>query len=123
MMKKTLIVLGVIAAVALVSGAVFAYGKGWNGSGFGCRGFGNGPMMRSLDLTDDQQQKMFALSQEFRQKMFDSRNDPSKFSALREEHRKAVESILTDEQKKKFDEYRGNSPRGSGYGRCGRGRW
>lgn len=119
-MKRTLIVLGVIAAVALVSGAVFAYGKGWNS--FGCRGFGNSPMMRSLDLTEDQQQKMFTLSQEFRQKMFDSRNDPSKFSALRDEHRKAVESILTDEQKSKLNSLR-SSPRGFGYGRCGRGRW
>ncbi|HNX60749.1 MAG TPA: hypothetical protein PKK43_16725 [Spirochaetota bacterium] len=119
-MKKTLIVLGVIAAVALVSGAVFAYGKSW--SGFGCRGFGNGPMMRSLDLTEDQQKKMFSLSQEFRQKMFDSRNDPSKFSTLRDEHRKAVESVLTDEQKAKLNSFR-NSPRGYGYGRCGRDRW
>ena len=119
-MKKTLIVLGVIAAVALVTTAVFAYGRGWQGGG--CLGFGNGPMMRSLDLTDDQQQKMFALSQEFRQKMFDSRNDPSKFSALRDEHRKAVESILTDEQKAKLNSS-GKSSRGYGYGRCGRGRW
>jgi Spy/CpxP family protein refolding chaperone len=100
-MKKGFMLMAVIGIVALSAAAVFARG------GYGM--FGNGPgsggysyMQQELNLTDQQQDQIFKISQEYRQKFYDNRKDSGKFEALRTERLKAIEGVLNAEQKEKF---------------------
>lgn len=116
-MKKVFVVFSVFAVLALAGASAYARGKG--GCGAGGPGFGGqGKMQQELGLTDDQQAKLFKINQDFRQKMFDSRKDTAKQTALRDEHRKNVEAVFTADQKAKLDQLRNN--RGCGFGKGGR---
>ena len=101
-MKKGIMTLAMIGVIIAASAAVFARGGGYgvagSGNGFG----GNSYMQQELKLTDAQQDQIFKINQDYRQKFYDNRKDSSKFATLRDEHQKAVESVLTVEQKEKF---------------------
>jgi len=94
-----------LAALFIVSGtSAFARGMG-RGAGDGdgdCRGGMFGRAADELNLTEVQQEKIFKINQEYRQKFYDSRKDPIKLADLRAEHFKAVYAVLTSEQKEKF---------------------
>jgi Spy/CpxP family protein refolding chaperone len=100
-MKKGIIALSVLALVAITASSVYARGRGGCGMG-GQGGFGGSYMQQELGLTDAQQDKIFKISQEYRQKFYDNRKDYVKVAELRAEKVKAIDSVLTKEQKEKF---------------------
>lgn len=121
------------ALITLVSGQLLAQRGPGRGPGMGmCPGMGGGPhgfahldrMQKELGLTDAQVKKIFDIGTEYRQKYFDNRGNRDKVMALHEEHRKAVESVLTKEQKEKYDKlFKDGRMRGKGPGKgMGRGR-
>ncbi|HPS58552.1 MAG TPA: hypothetical protein PK514_10650 [Spirochaetota bacterium] len=103
-MKKLLTITATAAAVAILSTGLYARGMG--GEGF-CGGPGNGMgygpgmMFEDLNLTDEQSDKIHKVNMEYREKAWKDRN----------EHRKAIEKILTPEQKKKLEDARKNRSR------------
>ena len=126
-MKKLLLGLIISAAALFAAGELSARGGGHGCGDCDGPGFGGGPggagygkhsvMKKELGLTEKQEQQMFDIGTKYRQKFFDSRNDPDKIKALREEKRKEMDSVLTKEQLeklKKFQSERGN--RGKGHG-------
>ncbi|HAU36642.1 MAG TPA: hypothetical protein DCX07_02860 [Phycisphaerales bacterium] len=68
---------------------------------------GRKKMAEALGLTDEQQKKLEALREDFRKK-FEAAKTPDEKKAVAEEHRKALEQLLSPEQLKKFQEMRGN---------------
>jgi Spy/CpxP family protein refolding chaperone len=132
-MKKSIIAVAVVSVLSL-SGA-FLYAKAQNPDG--CTGYGpggdhgsyymHGPgrgrgyghlyyMKDQLGLSEDQADKIAKIDSEFHYKYFKDRNNQEKINALRTEHRKAVESVLTPAQKKKWDElFKNRDGRGYGY--------
>jgi hypothetical protein len=97
----------------------YGYGSGYNrgyGSGYnGFRGYGHLEFLKErIGLSDAQIQKIIRIDADFRAKYFENRNDYDKLNALRIEHRKAVEGVLTDAQRKKLDDYYRNW-QGPGY--------
>jgi Spy/CpxP family protein refolding chaperone len=100
-MKKLLTIAALAAAVTFSSQIIYARGmNGYGYSGAGC-GMGPGMMFECLDLTDEQADKIHKLNKEYREKAWKDRV----------EHRKAVEKILTPEQKKKREDARKNRGR------------
>lgn len=99
------------------------YGPGMRGDGPGKGGYGPGfrkydYLKQELSLSEKQLEQIFKIDQEFREKRFKVRGDYDKMITLRDEQLKAVESVLTKEQKEKF----ANLRCGPGYGpRGGRG--
>jgi len=100
-MKKLLTIAALAAAMAFSSQTIFA--RGMNGCGYSGVGYGMGPgmMYEDLNLTDEQADKIHKLNMEYREKAWKDRV----------EHRKAVEKILTAEQKKKLEDARKNRGR------------
>lgn len=124
-MKKLIIALAVVVSLAFTIDSVFARGwGGWSrcGDGYNERDRGYGPgygrgfrhidfMKTELGLSDKQVKQIFDIGTQHREKYFENRNNPDKLNALRSEHRKAIESVLTEDQLKKFNSYNdtGNS--------------
>ena len=127
-MKKSLITLAVLSMLSLGAASLYAWGwgpgncqgqgPGWGrGPGWG-QGYGFGRiyfMKDYLGLSEDQMDKIAKLDSDYRYQYFKNRNNPDKIEALRTEQRKAFESVLTDVQKKKWDEFQKNRA-GRGYG-------
>jgi hypothetical protein len=129
-MKKSIIAIAILSILSLGGASLYAWGWG-PGS---CRGqgpgWGQGPggghghgfsrlifMKDYLGLSEEQLDKIAKIDSEYRYQYFKNRNTPEKFDALRTEHKKAVESVLTDIQKKKWDEfYKNRAGRGHGSG-------
>lgn len=103
LMKKIIISISAIAILAISGNVLFARG------GMGFEG-GNGIMQKELNLTADQQDKIFKISQDFRQKMYDNRKDTVKVAEIRVERLKAIIAVLTPEQKEKFNTLQQNRP-------------
>lgn len=106
-MKKILTTAALAAVLALSSQGLFARGMGDRGCGDGDRCMGPGMGMNHLammeeylNLTDEQADKIHKIDMEFRDKQYKSMK----------EHRKAIEAVLTDEQKKKMDDMWKNGP-------------
>ncbi len=123
-MNRNMMLLLLAAVLVFTAPSVFARGNG-QGQAFE-RGAGphmmQGQRFRDLDLSEAQQDKIFKISQEYRQKMYDSRKDPVKRAELRAEHFKAVYAVLTAEQKAKLasnDDKAGPDCFGGGF----RGSW
>ncbi|MBN2402356.1 MAG: hypothetical protein JXN64_08135 [Spirochaetes bacterium] len=115
-MKKRLVILAVLVAFAFTANEAFAYGRKGGKGGLG-PGIGGGFMHLSLiqtelGLSDKQLKQIFDIGTQYREKRFESRNDLNKLNDLREEHRKAVESVLTKDQLEKFNDLRNNNCRG-----------
>ena len=100
-MKKFLAVAAFASVLAFSSQTIFArgMGPGGGGNGFGGGpGYGPGMMFEELDLTDDQVDKIYKINMEYREKAWKDRI----------EHRKAIDKILTADQKKKLEDARKN---------------
>jgi len=135
-MKKSIIAIAVISVLSLGGAYLYAraqgqdgclgYGPGWgHGSGYmhgHGRGYGHLYFLKDeLGLSEAQVDKIAKIDSEFHYKYFKDRDSRDKNDALRAEHRKAVESVLTPAQKKKWDELVKNRDRGYGYN-CPRAR-
>ncbi|HOK02935.1 MAG TPA: hypothetical protein PKX79_10305 [Spirochaetota bacterium] len=72
-----------------------------------------GPMMmdKYLNITDEQAEKIHKINMDFHDKMFKNRKNPTEIEKLRENHRKEIEKVLTEEQLKKLNEFRDHHPR------------
>jgi Spy/CpxP family protein refolding chaperone len=125
-MKKPIMYLFLIAAASLAF-ACGGWGRGddnyW-GHGFGM-GYGTGcyddrgSMMSDLGLTGDQTNKIADIDAKYRKLYYENRGNFDKIDALRKEHRKAIEGVLNDSQRKSFDNVYNNrwGGWGRGYGR------
>jgi hypothetical protein len=78
---------------------------------------------KAVTLTDDQKPKVLAIVQESQKKMMDLRNSGEDMQALRPkmmEIRTAqstqIKTLLTDDQKTKYDAYLASMPQGRGGG-------
>jgi Spy/CpxP family protein refolding chaperone len=124
-MNKKILIAALLVATVFAAGSVYARGWDRDNDGRRCgRGWGNGggyrgefaridAMKAELGLSDQQVKQIFDLGTQYREKNFESRNNPSKLTDLRIEHRKAVESVLTKEQLEKYNKLK------DGYGRYG----
>ena len=83
------------------------YGQGMMGGGYG-RGGGLGGPMAALNLTDEQQEKIFALHEDHRRKNFDtmSKMRSETFKLRRMYNADNVDSKAIVEQQRKVDELR-----------------
>ena len=120
-MNRKMVALLVATAVVMSGTSLMARGYG-KGDGNNGRGSGNGYMYEQLNLSDAQQDKMFKISQDYRQKFYDNRDNPVKLAELRAEKFKAMYAVLTKEQQAKLtSEQRGFGGRGGCFG--GGGCW
>lgn len=129
-MKNGIFSLAVIVLISLTAADAFSQGYGRGGKrGYG-PGYCNGPgygggygfgrlefLKEELGLSEKQVEKIFRIGTEFREKYFKNRNNRTKILELRVEQRKAIESVLTKEQKEKFNNLRDRR----GYGRHWKG--
>jgi hypothetical protein len=60
-------------------------------------------MQYYLGLSDAQVEKIFRVDQDYREKYFKNRNSYEAVEKLRGEHRKAIEDVLSDVQKERFN--------------------
>jgi len=113
--KKNLLALILIVSFSLMASNLLARGRGDSQerrSGYnkssqmkrGPIGFLN-KMQEELGLSDQQVEEIYKVSSEYRDKIFQNRKNLEEVKKLREEKRKAVKQILTDEQKEKFEDF------------------
>ena len=121
-MKKSFIAIAVVSLLTLGTASLYAWGWGpggchGQGPGWGQgHGFGRLYFMKDyLGLSEEQMDKIAKIDSDYRYQYFKNRNNPDKIDALRTEQRKSVDSVLTDVQKKKWDEFYKNRD-GRGYG-------
>lgn len=121
-MKKLILVTALATAMTFGGTGLYAQGWGWHHGGGGGyhhgygMGFGNIEYLKDeLKLTDTQVEKIIKIDADYRVKFYQNRDNYEKIVSLREEHRKAVYNVLTDEQKKKFE---GTFFNRRGYGYC-----
>ncbi|MDY6969511.1 MAG: hypothetical protein SVR08_12775 [Spirochaetota bacterium] len=130
-MKKVILPLIVAAIVSFAFTEV--YSQGW-GNKFACNnGYGRGhnrgygdmgglgrleKMKRDLNLTEDQVKAIFEINTKYREFYFENRGNSEKLTEIRAEHRKEIESILTDSQKKNFNLYGKRSGKFGRRGNC-----
>lgn len=128
-MKKSLIAFAVVSILSLGTASLYAWGWGPGGCHGQGPGWGRGPgwgqghgfgrlyfMKDYLGLSEEQMDKIAKIDSDYRYQYFKNRNNPDKIDALRTEQRKSVESVLTDVQKKKWEEfYKNRESRGYGY--------
>ena len=109
--KKNLLALSLIFAFTFLGANLFA--KNWGqGQGRGCsrfnerRGGSLGFINRipeDLNLTEEQVEKIFKITSEYRLKIFENRKNYETIAKLKEEEKEAIKNVLTDEQKEKFE--------------------
>ncbi len=126
-MKKILAAIAIGSVMILGTASAYA----WGGNGKGCcqgggAGYGMGNQMgyghvyylkERAGLSDEQVEKIFKIDSDYRLKYYQNREKSDKLNTLRTEHKKAVEGVLSADQKKKLDEFykdRGNR----NYGYC-----
>jgi Spy/CpxP family protein refolding chaperone len=92
------------------------YGDGY-GMGY-CSGLYSSSdyMKQNLNLNDEQVKKINEIDSRYRELYYSNRSDYNKIDSLRAEHRKAIENVLTPEQRKLFNESYDNRWRGWGHG-------
>lgn len=126
-MKKVILFITILFIVSLG----FACGRNngardgyyW-GHGFGM-GYGAGCyedrnyMMNDLNLTNDQADKIADIDAKYRKLYYENRGDFDKIDSLRREHQAAIDKVLTDDQKSRYDSTYNNKwgGWGRGYGR------
>ena len=126
--KKALIALTVALALAVPSLTLIARpARGGNGKypgpNLGAIYYGHQPfrhldrMQYYLGLSDQQVEKIFYIHQEYREKIFKNRKSFDTIQKLREEKHKAIEKGLTEDQKKKFNDWYKFKNRGRKYHR------
>jgi len=67
-------------------------------------------MQYMLDLTNAQVDKLYKIDKDYMDKFYQNRNDADKIKDLKEKQRAEIESILTAEQKTKWNEFKENHP-------------
>ena len=116
-MRKIFFVALTGAILSLSASSLFARGMG--GGGCGEPGMGRGMhkpfqhlemLQYMLDLTNAQVDKMYKIDKEYMEKFHQNRNDADKIRELREKHQAEIESILTTEQKVKWNEFKEDRP-------------
>ncbi len=131
-MKKIILSIAMISIVSLAAADLYAWGwgRGWHrgpqyhhgyGPGFGHHGYRHLEFMKEeIGLTDKQIENIIKIDAKYRAEYFKNRGSYDKIEALRVEHRKAVDNVLTEPQRKKLSDYYGNwNRRGyKGYGHC-----
>jgi len=131
-MKKTLFITMALMILSLSATTLFARGMGKGMGDGGCGGPGMGMqkpfqhlemLQYHFDLTNAQVDKIYKIDKEYMDKFHQNRNDADKIKDLREKHRGEIESVLTTEQKTKWNEFAKNRPvknrdnkRGHGFG-------
>ncbi len=131
-MKKTLFITMALMILSLsaISLSARGMGKGMGDGGCGGQGMGMQKPFKHLemlqyhfDLTNAQVDKIYKIDKDYMDKFHQNRNDADKIKDLREKHRSEIESILTPEQKVKWNEFAKNRPvknsdnkRGSAFG-------
>jgi Spy/CpxP family protein refolding chaperone len=119
-MKKIFFIALSLMILSLGSSELFARGMG-KGMGGGCGepGMGMGmhkPFMHlemlqyRLDLTNAQVDKVYKIDREYMDKFYQNRNDADKIKDLRDKHLAEIESILTPEQKKNWNDFKKDRP-------------
>ncbi len=119
-MKKLFLILGTIALVSLAVPDLYArWGKpgydrngryGCDGPGYGRGGYGMGRFWRipelkkELGLNDQQVASITGINKSFSEKYDKERGNREAMWKLHDEHRKAVEKVLTKDQIKKLEE-------------------
>ncbi|HPJ44423.1 MAG TPA: hypothetical protein PLY21_18995 [Spirochaetota bacterium] len=108
-MKRNTLIAALLTAF-MAFGGVSLYARGWghHGGWGGHQGYGMGyhhmeVLSDELKLTEKQVEKIIQIDADYRVKFYQNRDNNDKIITLREEHRKAVYNVLTDEQKKKYD--------------------
>ncbi|PKL17278.1 MAG: hypothetical protein CVV49_11955 [Spirochaetae bacterium HGW-Spirochaetae-5] len=133
-MKKTLFIAMALMILSLSATTLSARGMG-KGMGYGgCDGPGSGFGMQKpfrhlemlqyhFDLTNAQVDQIYKIDKDYMDKFHQNRKDADKIKDLREKHRSEIESILTPEQKVRWNEFSKNRPvkdrdyrRGPGFG-------
>jgi len=105
-MKKLLVVLAVITVMAISYTGLSACGNedGHKGKEMDYQGLKF--LNEKIGLSDEQIHNIIKLDSDFKTKYYDNRNDKSKLDALRKEHHKQFHNILTEDQRKKLDEFK-----------------
>jgi hypothetical protein len=81
----------------------YYYGHGF-GMGYGGGCFDNPEVLESeLNLSPEQRKQIISIDSQYRSKYYKNRGDYEKIQSLRIEHRKAIENVLTPEQKKRYN--------------------
>jgi len=81
----------------------YYYGHGF-GMGYGAGCFENGDtMMRDLNLSNEQLNKIRDVDSKYRKKYYENRGNFKKIDMLRIEHRNEINKILSKDQKENFD--------------------
>jgi Spy/CpxP family protein refolding chaperone len=122
-MKKTFFIAAALMILSLAGSSLFAQGMGMSGKGCGGPGMGMGMgmgmhkpfqhlemMQYQFDLTNAQVDKLYKIDKEYMDKFHQNRNDADKIKDLRDKHRAEVDSILTAEQKVKWNDFIKNHP-------------
>jgi Spy/CpxP family protein refolding chaperone len=122
-MKKFILSIAMISIVSLAAADLYAWGwgHGWNRGPQYHHGYGYLEFMKQeIGLTDKQIENITKIDAEYRAEYFKNRGSYDKLEALRIQHRKAVDNVLTEPQRKKLSDYYGNwNRRGyKGYGHC-----
>ena len=80
----------------------------------------NDYMRQDLGLTPDQENRISEIDAQYRDLYYKNRGDYNMIDSLRLDHRKAINKVLTPDQRKKFSDAYDNRWRGWGHGRGGR---
>lgn len=121
-MKKTFFISAALVILSLASSPLFARGMG-GGMGFGGfdgMGYGMGyhkPFLHlemlqyQLDLTNAQVDKLYKIDKDYLDKFYQNRNNADKIKELRDKHQEEIVSILTPEQKARWNDFNKNRPK------------
>jgi len=117
-MKKTLTILTITAILAVAgTSSIMARGMGMGQGGGMCGGPGMGmgqpfhhldKMQYFLGLSDEQVDKIYKIDRDYQDKYYQNRKNHDAVQKLRTEHSKAIENVLTKEQKQKWEDFKKN---------------
>jgi Spy/CpxP family protein refolding chaperone len=110
-MKKLFFSLLSFLLLSLTASSLYAQGMG-GGYGMGMhKPFQHLERLQyAFDLTNAQVDKIYKIDKDYMDKFYQNRNDPDKIRELREKHFTDIESILTAEQKTKWNEFKKDRP-------------
>lgn len=115
-MKKIFVSTCIITILSLAGTALFAQGKNTGERAPGMyKPFHNLNMLQErLNLTDAQVDKIYMLQKDYMNQCYQNRDDSAKINELREKYFSDVRSVLTDEQKTKWEDFKNNNAKARG---------
>lgn len=108
---KRFVLVAMIIGVAALGGQALLAKDGCPMKGGHYHGYGMASpehleyLQKHLGLSDAQVDKIFKIGTEFREKYHASRKNPDALKNLREQHRKAIESVLNEKQREEFKKF------------------